>query len=78
MRWLNVLFLCLFITPAHGQVPERFYDHAGNYRGKISQEGPKMVVRDQNGDRHGYYVRQGDRIEHRDNNGNLLDYSTIK
>jgi hypothetical protein len=68
--WLTVL--C--VTPAVGQ-PTKFYDKQGNYRGAITREGSRDVVRDQNGNPKGYYEQQGHETIQKDLNGNRLGSS---
>jgi hypothetical protein len=74
MRVLSVLAV-FWIIPATAQTT-RLYDRMGNYQGQLSQEDGRLVARDARGDPHGYYVREGAQIVHRDNAGNRLGTAT--
>jgi hypothetical protein len=71
---LATFLLGLSMTTATGQT-QKLYDQHGNYRGKLSEEGSRIVVRDQNGNPHGSYRQEGDKTVFRDNNGNPRGYA---
>lgn len=73
----TVCLILLLAGPALAQTTT-FRDPAGNPIGHLQQQGDRTIVRDTKGDQHGYSVRRGSVIEHRDVNGNLLYTETTR
>jgi hypothetical protein len=68
--WLGLLAL-LLCSPVEAQTI-RQYDRTGNHTGNLVTEPGRTVQRDLAGNAHGYWVKEGDSIAHRSNNGNLI------
>lgn len=74
---LSVMMFGL-VVPALAETPvEKFYDRKGNYRGQVTLDGSRYIVRDQNGNFQSFYKQEGDRVVHYDKNGNRLGSSEI-
>lgn len=73
MKLLIVLSLIISATAAEAQTT-RFYAPNGNPRGSESWEqgGSRLVTRDNAGNPHGYWTKEGSDWVHRENNGNLI------
>lgn len=67
-----ILMLAVLASPAMAQTYPQ-YDKFGNHVGNLVVENNRLVQRDVSGNKHGYWEKRNGYIEHRDNNGNLLD-----
>jgi hypothetical protein len=74
---MAVGLLLTFMAPVGAQTVRQF-DRIGQPTGQITREGSHFVQRDLNANPHGYWVKEGRFMVHRNNVGNQLGRVEIK